>query len=139
MSKILSAKFSIPDKGGEFRKGRCEMELLFNVQTDIILYNYIDVLLRKKNMGILEQDMLKRQKERMSISEDDQDNQSKKLDESFELNQTKQIGEEEGMLPTEFGPDGVILKRNHSDLMNNFFIDLVSKSYLDTANSLSND
>jgi len=57
MSKILSKKFSIPDKGGEFRKARCEMELLFNVQTDVLLYNYIDVLLRKKNMGILESEM----------------------------------------------------------------------------------
>ena len=43
------------------------------------------------------------------------------------------------MLPYEIGPDGVELKRNHSDLMNNFFIDIVSLSYLDTAHGLSTD
>ena len=71
MSKILSKKFSIPHKSGEFRKGECEMELLYNVRTDIGLYNYIDVLLRKKNMGILEQDMKKMQKERSNSEEDE--------------------------------------------------------------------
>mmetsp|Transcript_12390 Transcript_12390/g.19307 ORF Transcript_12390/g.19307 Transcript_12390/m.19307 type:complete len:180 (+) Transcript_12390:5799-6338(+) len=55
------------------------------------------------------------------------------------MTQVKQIGEEDGILPTEFGPDGVLLKRNSSDLMNNFFIDIISLSYLDSSNGLSTD
>jgi len=44
-----------------------------------------------------------------------------------------------GLKPTKVGPDGVFLKRNETDLMNNFSIDSVCHSYLDTSNSLKTD
>ena len=40
----------------------------------------------------------------------------------------------EGVMPDEIGPDGVPLWRNPSDVMNNFFIDYVAKSFTDRGN-----
>jgi len=37
----------------------------------------------------------------------------------------------EGITPQEVGPDGVNLWRNKSDVMNNFFIDIVSRAFTD--------
>jgi len=54
MSKILSTKCSIPDKNGDFKSATCEMDIIYNVQLDVELYNYVDVILRKYWMGILE-------------------------------------------------------------------------------------
>jgi hypothetical protein len=45
---------------------------------------------------------------------DDEDDETKKVD---------------GIYPIIIGPDGVPLKRNNSDLMNNFFVDYAVKSF----------
>jgi len=42
----------------------------------------------------------------------------------------------EGIAPYDIGPDGVPLKRNSSDVMNNFCIDYVSRSFTDIELSL---
>jgi len=61
MSKILSAKCSIPDKNGDFKSARCEMDILENAQRDIELYNYIDIVLRLYWMGTLRDEVQKKQ------------------------------------------------------------------------------
>jgi len=58
MSKILSAKCSIPDKNGDFKSALCEMNIIFNVQQDVEVYNYVDIILRKYWMGTLRTEML---------------------------------------------------------------------------------
>jgi hypothetical protein len=71
MSKILSAKCAIPDKNGDFKMGKCEIEILFNVFLDVKLYNFIDVILRKYFMGILEEELRKKSKSRSQGSHED--------------------------------------------------------------------
>jgi len=57
MTKILTRKCSIPDKGGDYKEGRCELDVLYAVQMDIEIYNYVDIVLRKVRMGILQDEM----------------------------------------------------------------------------------
>mmetsp|Transcript_11811 Transcript_11811/g.18167 ORF Transcript_11811/g.18167 Transcript_11811/m.18167 type:complete len:101 (+) Transcript_11811:1730-2032(+) len=54
MTKILTKKCSIPDRQGQFKLGQCVIDIILNVTNDVALYNYIDTLLRKNRMGILE-------------------------------------------------------------------------------------
>lgn len=53
MTKILTRQCSIPDIGGDYKEGRCDLNVIYAVQFDIDLYNYVDILLRKVRMGIL--------------------------------------------------------------------------------------
>lgn len=53
MTKILTRKCSIPDKSGDYKEGRCELNVIHAVQMDIEMYNYWDILMRKFRMGIL--------------------------------------------------------------------------------------
>jgi hypothetical protein len=57
MTKILTRKCSIPDRNGEYKEGKCELDVIYAVQMDIELYNYIDTVLRKLRMGILVSEM----------------------------------------------------------------------------------
>jgi hypothetical protein len=54
MTKILTKKCSIPDKSGDFKMGRCELNVIHAVQMDIEMYNYVDVVLRKLRLNRLE-------------------------------------------------------------------------------------
>ena len=45
MTKILTRKCSIPDKSGDIKQARCDFDVLYNVQMDIEMFNYIDLLL----------------------------------------------------------------------------------------------
>lgn len=53
MTKILTRKASIPDKSGDYKEGRVELDVIYAVQMDIEMYNYVDVVLRKHKMGKL--------------------------------------------------------------------------------------
>jgi hypothetical protein len=57
MTKILTRKCSIPDKSGDFKQAKCEMDVIQAVQMDIEMYNYVDVILRKLFMGRLASDV----------------------------------------------------------------------------------
>ena len=61
MTKILTRKCSIPDKSGDYKEGRCELNVIHAVQMDIEMYNYWDVVMRKVRMGILRQDIIKKE------------------------------------------------------------------------------
>ena len=53
MTKILTRQCSIPDINGDDKDGKCYLNVIYAVQMDIDLYNYVDVVLRKVRMGIL--------------------------------------------------------------------------------------
>ena len=53
MTKILTRKCSIPDKNGDYKEGKCDLDVIYAVQMDIELYNYVDRVLRKLRMGKL--------------------------------------------------------------------------------------
>ena len=47
MTKILTRKASIPDRNGDYKEGRVELDVIYNVQMDVELYNYTDIVMRK--------------------------------------------------------------------------------------------
>lgn len=51
MTKILTRKCSIPDKGGDIKESSCDFNVLFNLQMDIELFNYIDGVFRDFRNG----------------------------------------------------------------------------------------
>lgn len=53
MSKILTKKSSVPDKTGNVKLFTCDFNILFNIQTDIELYNYMQLLFNDYNNGKL--------------------------------------------------------------------------------------
>lgn len=138
MTKILSRKTSIPVMSGKYKEGKVEMDVIHAVQMDIEMYNFIDVTMQKLKLGKLhreiqekshgqhEEDEIKggasasENKERVDQG-DEEDDETKKVD---------------GIYPATIGPDGVPLKRNHSDLMNNFFVDYAVRSFTDIEKEL---
>lgn len=53
MTKILTRQCSIPDLNGDYKESKVELNVIYAVQFDIEIYNYIDVVLRKLRMGTL--------------------------------------------------------------------------------------
>lgn len=64
MSKILTSKCAIPDKNGDFKAGKVEIDIIHNVHTDVSLYNFVDIVLRKFWMGTLHDEIQRRSKSR---------------------------------------------------------------------------
>lgn len=71
MTKILTRKCSIPDKSGDFKLARCELDVIHAVQMDIEMYNYVDVLLRKYFMGRLVSDVKAKSDKKKGAKEDE--------------------------------------------------------------------
>jgi len=61
---------------------------------------------------------------------------AKKLKKGGNADEDEEEKVPEGLMPYEIGPDGVPLRRNYSDVMNNFQIDIVARSYTDIELSL---
>jgi len=53
MTKILTRKCSIPDHTGDIKLARCDFNVLYNIQMDLELYNYIDILMTDFKAGKL--------------------------------------------------------------------------------------
>lgn len=85
------------------------------------MFNYVDIILRKLRLNKLEADVKKKssgkaeeelKEEHVVVNnaegnQDDDDDETKKID---------------GISAILIGPDGIPLKRNNSDVMNNFYI-----------------
>lgn len=134
MTKILTRKASLPDPSGDYKEGRVELDIIYAVQMDIEIFNYVDVVLRKFEMGkIMEELSMKERgnKEELELAAinakaanpepDDQDDETRKVD---------------GVLSIIIGPDGVPLKRNNSDMMNNYFVDFAARSFTEIEKEL---
>jgi hypothetical protein len=119
MTKILTRKCSIPDKSGDYKEGRCELNVIHAVQMDIEMYNYWDIAMRKLRMNILRTDISNKENKNKQGGEAAEVAQAKPADLDEEDDETKKI---DGILAIIIGPDGVPLKRNNSDVMNNFYI-----------------
>jgi hypothetical protein len=114
---------SIPDLSGDYKEGKCDLNTIYAVLFDMIVYNNIDVILRKSRMGILREEIYNKERGiQVDIAEkkeggqdvDEDDDELKKVD---------------GVFPIEIGPDGSPLKRNPSDVMNNFFINYAVRTF----------
>lgn len=53
MTKIITRQASIPNINGVYKDSKVELDVIYAVQFDIDLYNYVDVVLRKLRMGRL--------------------------------------------------------------------------------------
>jgi len=92
---------------------------------DIERYNYMDVVLRKLKLGILMKEM---KESEHGMGNEANANNKEDEDPDDDDDETKKV---EGIMAIEIGPDGVPLKRNSSDVMNNFFVLDVVNSFTD--------
>lgn len=140
MTKILTRKCSLPDKGGDYKQGKCELDIIYAVQMDIELYNYVDCVLRKLRLGKLEQEMIDKSKG-ATTSADGVEGQAaeegaKQADANEDDEEDDELKKADGIMAIGIGPDGVPLKRNNSDVMNNFFIQFTALSFTEIEKEL---
>jgi len=131
MTKILTRMCSIPDLGGDYKEGRCDLNVIYAVQFDIDLYNTFDIILRKVRMGILEQEQKEMviQASKGNSDENEGENaEEAKTDDEID-DDDDELKKVEGIWKIIIGPDGAPLKRNNSDVMNNFFINYAVRSF----------
>lgn len=126
MTKILTRQCSIPDINGDYKEAKCDLNTIYAVQFDIELYNYIDATLRKLRMGILRDEIY--QKERGTYQDADKKSGQEDKDDGDDDEELKKI---DGVNPIIIGPDGAPMKRNNSDVMNNFFIMYAVRCFTD--------
>jgi len=116
MTKILTRKCSVPDKSGDIKQSSCDFNILYAVQMDIEFYNYIDLLLKDYKSGKLAHD------------QNEKKNQAKKTNEE-EKKDGPQLNAGVVLLTTNTAPSGHTYKRDNSDVMNNFFVEIVARSF----------
>lgn len=139
MTKILTSKCAIPSKSGEFKEGQVEFDVIYAVAMDVEIYNFIDIVLRKYRMGKLWDEVVAKEEDNNDGNNQNQGGGNDAFDEEDEQQQlqAKMIDIEEddetmkvdGIWQIKIGPDGIPLKRNPSDVMQNFFISFVVRSF----------
>lgn len=144
MTKILTNKCSIPCKSGEYKEAKVEFDLIWAINMDIDIFNFVDVVLRKLRMGKLYDEMMKKEREKSERLDGDHDEdglEDKDLTASYEMihdeedDATKKV---DGIWPIKIGPDGIPLLRNPSDVMSNFYITYVVRAFTDIDDVLQN-
>lgn len=125
MTKILSRKCSVPDKGGDIKQSSCDFNVLFNVQMDVELYNYVDILLKDYKQGILTNSNEKKIQAKKSSLEEENKDEVKLNAGVVQLNANT-------------APAGYSYKRDNADVMNNFFINIVTRSFTNIEEILRN-
>lgn len=102
---------------------------------DIERYNFADIVFRKFRMGILRQEiqaaentrlLTKRTKYEHAYSEQVLGD---KVDEQSIAEVEEETGYIGGAYATGIGPDGALLRRNNSDAMNNFFVNICVRAF----------
>jgi len=129
MSKILCRKFSVPHHTNLIRFAVCDLESMINTFRDTELYNFVDQLVRLKRINMLQTQIKK------GDLFDEELYKNMDLEEEYRIREWE---EENGYWQSKIGADGKLMKRNQSDLMNNFFIDYVCQAFLETK-GLSNE
>ena len=119
MTKILTRKCSIPDRSGDIKQARCDFDVLFNVQMDIEMYNYIDLLLYEYRSGKLKDDS----KTVKQAGDEDEANQNQFLGKTLHAAVVVLVQGGE--------PAGWAYKRPNHDFMNNFFVNICARSFTD--------
>lgn len=122
MSKLLALKCSIPSSDGDMKNSKVEFDVLSAVYRDIKLYNFVDITIRKLNMGKL--------RESVALAEMGKPTEDTTVNENVDENEEDdELRKVDGILPIEIGPDNIPLKRNTSDVMGNFFINNATRSF----------
>ena len=93
---------------------------------DIEVFNYIDVIIRKRALNTLKDEIKEIEAGRTTLGEEDIQLDADRVDEDDD-----ELKKVDGIFPIKIGPDGLPLKRNNSDCMNNFFIDYATSAFTD--------
>jgi len=112
MTKTLTRKCSVPDRSGDIKLNMCDFNILYACQTDIEAYNYIDDMFHQYRMGSL---LAKKQGK----------------------NRGDEVGDVAGFnsgvvfLPMSGQPSYMTYRRDNADFMNNFFVNIIARSFTD--------
>jgi len=102
---------------------------------DLERYNYADIVFRKFRMGILRQEIQAAENTKLSTKRTKYEHAyseqvlGDKVDEQSLAEAEEETGYIGGAYATGIGPDGALLKRNNSDSMNNFFVNICVRAF----------
>ena len=123
---MLSSKCAIPDKNGDFVRGRCEFNLIRNVLHDGRLFNYIYSTFRKASQGKLNIMAIEGEEERLegdkSDHEEEEKEESKEVSEADDedTDNIEGVGEDE---------EGYLIWRMNEAYSNNYMINAAAISF----------
>ena len=115
MTKILTRKCSVPDRSGDIKLNMCDFNILYATQMDIETYNYIDDTFHHYRSGKLV----------------DHSKSKKKGEEEATTGATSGFNAGVVFLPMSACPSYLTYKRDNADFMNNFFINIIARSFTD--------
>ena len=118
MAKILYGKCTVSNYSGDIKQGELSFDLLFNLQMDIELYNYIHILFH---------DYFSK---RLKLTID-------KYEEEEEDQQKPRINAGATYIPVDEAPLHIRLHRNNVDFMNNFNINIVARTFTDIETTIN--
>jgi hypothetical protein len=112
MTKILTKQSSLPDPSGDIKLYYCDLNTLFNVQMDLELYNYIDVIIHEYRAGELADSLAKAKKADLE----------------------RKVGNHlinSGLVVNtmDAAPPGMTFKRDNADFMNNLNVNVVARAF----------
>lgn len=114
LTKILTRKCSVPDLTGDIKRARCDFNIIYAVQMDIEMYNYVDMIMKDHAAGRMSYENLMKEKAKIIREEDERMN-------SLDKKKKHMCAGKVYMTP-QSAPPGVVYHRDNTDVMNNFFI-----------------
>lgn len=118
MTKILTRKCSVPARSGDIKDNFCDFNTLYNIQMDVELYNYVDILLFDYRNGRLNDKQLASIRQK-ALEEEDQPKGGLVLNAGVTFNTLDMA------LP------GLTFRRDNADFMNNFFVNIIAHAFTD--------
>ena len=117
LAKILACKCTVPNKSGDIKQAQIFFNILYYLQTDIELYNYIDIMLKDWEAGRLKSGEVDGQRGFNA------DQKGKTKDSTVRLHASVVL------IPLYQAPPGITLHRDNADFMNNFFVNIVTHTF----------
>jgi hypothetical protein len=114
MTKVLARKSSIPNESGDIKQSICDFDVIHALQMDIEMYNYLHSIFKDYFSG-----KLRDERRLASLKLNTEQMFSKVLKERIDYNYMPAL--------TQIEQD--LTKRSNSDIMNNYFIDMVTRSF----------
>lgn len=130
MTKILSRKCSIPDPTGDVKQSRCDFNVMYAIQMDVEVYNYLDTILRDYNNGRLTHENLLKERKRL---------QEEELSQAATKSGQQRLSAGIVFLTANQAPQGMVFQRDNIDVMNNFFIHISSRAFTNIEVILDNE
>lgn len=117
MTKIMTKQSAVPDKTGDIKQFTCEFNLLFHLQTDVELYNYLSIVFEDFFDGKYKDETV-----------DVRILKKKAIDHENARTFDASINSSMSMLLLKFPGQ---FKRNNGDFFNNFWVNITARSFTD--------